>query len=82
MYRQWEVVIDHHTAGMMLRRDRYNARLLDELHGREEYLRGFASANAAIEAALRRIDFLKDIRDPRMFTSRTYRRPRQVPADS
>ncbi len=71
-YRTWEMVLEHCTLGMTLRRDRYSVKISDTTAAREEYLTGFPSRIAAMQAARRRIDFILDIQDPR----RPRRRPR------
>jgi hypothetical protein len=50
---------------MTLRRDQYHVRIRDERASHDEYLRGFASPLAAVQAAQRRIDFILDIQRPR-----------------
>ena len=65
IYRTWEIIIEHCTLGLTIRREQFSVRIVDTLAQREEYLKGFPSRVTAMRAARRRIDFIRDIRDPR-----------------
>ncbi len=64
-YRTWNMVLEHCTLGMTIRRHRYSVKIYQATTGREEYLTGFSSHLTALQAARRKIDFILDIRDPR-----------------
>ncbi len=65
IYRTWEIMIEHCTLGLTIRREQFSVRITDTLAQRDEYLKGFPSRVTAMQAARRRIDFIRDIRDPR-----------------
>jgi len=56
-HRDWEILIEHCILGLTIRREQFNARIVETASQREEYLKGFSSRIAALRAARHRDRF-------------------------
>ena len=77
LYRSWEIIVEHRVVGTTMRREQFSARISDTTARREENLCGFSSKSAALEAARRRVDFIRDIVKP----NARRQRPRVMPGN-
>ena len=58
----WRIRVTHRRTGTSIRRDVYSVIIEGESSSHEEFLSGFASKNAAVEAARKRVTMLEAIR--------------------
>jgi hypothetical protein len=77
VYRRWEIRVERREVGMTLHRERFGFRIAEPETARVEYVTGFTSRLAAIQAAQRRIDVILDIQDPPAAEWPSHRRRRR-----
>lgn len=60
----WQIEISHRQVGSTVKRDQYSAVIRRESPAYEESLPAFATKQAALSAARKRVDLLSHIRQP------------------
>lgn len=72
-YEGWTIELTHRTIGATIRRDQYMVTLRRESPSYEEQLPGFATKDAALAAARKRVDLLSAVRRPLSVTRHVHR---------
>jgi hypothetical protein len=62
----WTLELAHRQVGVSIKRDQFSVKLYRQTPPYEELLSGFATKDAALAAARKRVDLLSHLREPRV----------------